>query len=94
MCENGTKGVSSQQHEIAQILEEREQRRAQSVEESNHHSLVICDQLSGPSSDQVFSDVPQAARAHFHFDHGVRNFSGPAAGTQLIAHVKFDFQLY
>jgi len=94
VCENGTKRIGRQQHKLAQVLKKREQRRAKSVKESNHHSLVIYDQLSGLSSGQVFADVPQAARAHFHFDHGVGNFSGPAAGTQLIAHDKFDFQLH
>jgi hypothetical protein len=37
--ENRTKRVSREQNELAQILEKRKQRCAQSVKESNHYSL-------------------------------------------------------
>jgi hypothetical protein len=36
VCEDGAKSVGSQQDKFAQVLKKREQRRAQSVEESNH----------------------------------------------------------
>jgi hypothetical protein len=36
VCENGTKGVGCKHHDLAQVLKKREQRRAQSVEESDH----------------------------------------------------------
>jgi hypothetical protein len=42
--ENGTKSVSRQQHNLAQVLEKRQQRRAQSAKEANHYGKVITDQ--------------------------------------------------
>jgi hypothetical protein len=42
--ENGTKGVSRQQHKLAQVLKKRQQRRAQSAKEANHYGKVITDQ--------------------------------------------------
>ena len=44
MRENGTKSVSRQQHNLAQVLEKRQQRRAQSAKEANHYGKVITDQ--------------------------------------------------
>jgi hypothetical protein len=35
--ENGTKRVSSQQDEFAEILDEREQRRAEGAKEADHY---------------------------------------------------------
>jgi hypothetical protein len=37
MGENGTKRVSSQQDEFAEILDEREQRRAEGAKEADHY---------------------------------------------------------